>query len=258
MQFVDVHAHLTDQKFSAILDEVLERASRAGIAAILNTGTDLETSRGCLTLAEKHTSLWAAVGVHPHDSQTWAQATLPELEGMLPHEKVVAIGEIGLDYHYDFAQKDIQKQVFTLQWELAAKTLSTAIVHVREAYDDFFAVIADLKRPPRVLLHCFSGDLSLARRALDLGFDFSIGGPLTYPKRTDTRSVFKFLPIDRIHLETDCPYLAPQSKRGKDNEPSYLPMTFAVLCQVKASPPEKMADQLITNACRLFPKMRIV
>jgi TatD DNase family protein len=201
-------------------------------------------------------SVWAAVGVHPHDARTWPPDTAAELARLWADPRVVALGEMGLDYHYDFSPREVQREVFITQWDLAARLGAPAVVHVREAFADFFALIAGRPRPPQVLLHCFSGDLDTARRALDLGFDFSVGGPLTYPKSQDTRAIFAFLPLDRIHLETDCPYLAPQPRRGKVNEPSFLPMTLAVLSQVKQIDPAALARQLAANARRLFPKMR--
>ncbi len=265
---VDIHAHLTDEKLAGDVPAVLARAGAAGLAAILTVGTDLPTSRAALALAHAppghpppipdapSPSVWAAVGVHPHDATTWAPATAAELEQLWADPRVVALGEMGLDYHYDFSPREVQRTVFRTQWELAARLGAPAVVHVREAFDDFFALIAALPRPPQVLLHCFSGDLDTARRALELGFDFSVGGPLTYPKGQATRTIFGFLPLDRLHLETDCPYLAPQPRRGKVNEPSFLPMTLAVLGQVRQIAPAELACRLADNARRLFPKMR--
>ncbi len=257
LHLIDVHAHLTDEKLAGAVPAVLDRAAAAGISTVLTVGTDLPTSRAALDLARRYPAVWAAVGVHPHDASGWSDSAAAELEELLADERVVALGEMGLDYHYDFSPRDVQRRVFQAQWEMASRLQATAVVHIREAFDDFFALAASSPPPPRVLLHCFSGTLDQARRALDLGFDFSVGGPLTYPKNQETRAIFGFLPADRIHLETDCPYLAPQPRRGKVNEPAFLAMTAEGLAKTRGLPVDTLADSLLANARRLFPKMRV-
>lgn len=254
---IDVHAHLTDEKLAGDVPSIIERAAAAGVHTILTVGTDLPTSRAALDLARRFPDIWAAVGVHPHDANGWNDGSAAELEGLLADDRVVALGEMGLDYHYDFSPRAVQRRVFQTQWELATRLQVTAVVHIREAFDDFFALAASSPPPPRVLLHCFSGTLDQARKALDLGFEFSVGGPLTYPKNQETRTIFGFLPADRIHLETDCPYLAPQPRRGKANEPAFLALTAEGLAKTRGLPIDTLADTLLANARRLFPKMRV-
>ncbi len=253
---VDTHAHLQDKAFADDFDVVMARIRECRPAAVINAGTDLETSRQAVEMAEKEPNFWALAGFHPHDAKKWHASSLAELRQLLAHPRTAGIGEIGLDYHYDFSPKDVQKEVFLAQWRLAAELGMPAAIHIREAYEDFFSFIAGEPKPPRVLLHCFSGTLDLARRALDSGFSFSIGGPLTYPKSEETRTIFRFLPDKSIHLETDCPYLAPVPCRGKRNDPSFLEHTFRKLCEVRRADPEEMAAVLRRNALQFFsPKL---
>ncbi|HOY66937.1 MAG TPA: TatD family hydrolase [Candidatus Ozemobacteraceae bacterium] len=256
---IDTHAHLQDEAFSVDFADVLARIRATRPAAVINAGTDLATSRRAVEMARAEPGFWALAGVHPHEAKTWNASTRASLEELLAEPETIGVGEIGLDYHYDFSPRDTQREVFLTQWRLAAELDLPAIIHVREAFDDFFAFIADGPRPSRVLLHCFSGNLDIARRALDAGFSFSIGGPLTYPKSEETRTIFRFLPDDRIHLETDCPYLAPVPFRGKRNDPSLLQHTFRKLCEIRQADPDELAAILRENAVRFFaPRLRLV
>ena len=249
---VDVHAHLQDEKFAEDLADVVERAANAGVTRIINAGTSVADSRRAIAIARRFESCRCLVGIHPHDASSFNETSLSELRAMTDDPLVIGIGEIGLDFHYDLAPRDTQISVFRDLWQLASELQLPAVIHVREAYDAFFAAISDLQSPPRVLLHCFSGDLDIARRAIDLGFSFSTGGALTYPKSEMTRDVFRFLPEDRIHLETDCPYLAPQFKRGKRNEPAYLTSTLEQLSRIRKIPVNAMAEILKNNAINFF------
>ncbi len=249
---VDVHAHLQDEKFAEDLAGVVERAANAGVTRIINAGTSIEDSRRAIEIAKRFEGCLSLVGIHPHDASSFNENSLSELRAMTDDPVVIGIGEIGLDFHYDFAPRDKQIAVFRELWLLAADLQLPAVIHVREAYDAFFSAISGLKSPPRVLLHCFSGDLDIARRAIDLGFNFSTGGALTYPKSETTRDVFKLLPEDRIHLETDCPYLAPQFKRGKRNEPAYMTSTLEQLARIRKVPVNAMAEILKNNAINFF------
>ena len=167
---------------------------------------------------------------------------------------MLGIGEIGLDYFYDFAPKELQIEVFQKQWKLAASLDVPVELHIRDAYEDFFPAISNLPAPTKKLLHCFSGDLEIAKKALDLGFEFSIGGVLTFPKSEVTREVFRYIPVEKIHLETDCPYLAPQGKRGKRNEPANVSITIETLAKVKNLSVDELSEILIDNAHRFFGK----
>ena len=249
---VDTHAHLHDEKFKEETEVIFNRAIENNVSLIINVGTSIENSREAIKLAEKYAQCYALVGIHPHDSSDFTQGSIGELEEMLTHPKVLGIGEIGLDYHYDFSPKDKQMIAFIEQWKLAARKQVPVVLHIREAYDDFFANIKGLPESDKRLLHCFSGDLDIARKALDMGFNFSIGGTLTFKKADIIRNVFKYLPIDKIHLETDCPYLAPTPKRGKRNEPSYIRYTFNSLAELRKMNSDELAAQLFNNAIKFF------
>jgi TatD DNase family protein len=249
---IDVHAHLQDEAFFQDLDGVLGRIEEERFAAVINAGTDLANSRAAVHLAETKPWLWALAGFHPHEAKLWNDDSLAGLEKLLDHPRVLGVGEIGLDYHYHHSEPETQKRVFLLQWELACRRQLPAIIHIRSAFDDFFALINDRPHPPKVLLHCFSGNLDIARRALDLGFHFSIGGPLTFHKNEDGRAVFRLLPEDRIHLETDCPYLAPEPFRGKRCEPAHLTHSFRKLCQIRKADETAMVRRLADNARAFF------
>ncbi|HAE38357.1 MAG TPA: hypothetical protein DCG57_06930 [Candidatus Riflebacteria bacterium] len=249
---VDVHAHLQDEKLFSECSELVARASESGVQRIINAGTCVETSLQAIDIARQYPGCSALVGVHPHDASGADAETENRLRELAKLPEVVGIGEIGLDFHYNFSPPEIQTAVFKSLWRLAADLDMPAVIHVREAFDDFFAAIKELPRPPKVMLHCFSGDIEIARKAADLGFHFSIGGALTFTKSDMTRAVFKFLPDNVIHLETDCPYLAPQPKRGKRNEPAWLALTFEHLCKLRGTDCEDMRRKLHNNAITFF------
>lgn len=251
---IDVHAHLQDEKFADEQAQIVAKAENAGVRRIINAATCVKTSQQAIYLAETHPACFATAGIHPHDATSFNESSVAELKNFTKHSKVLAIGEIGLDFHYDFSPRDVQEKVFATLWNLACELDLPAVIHVREAYERFWPIIADLPRPKRVLLHCFSGDLAIAKKAADQGFHFSIGGTLTFPKAEMTREVFAYLPPDLIHLETDCPYLAPQPKRGKRNEPALLPLIFDFLAQLRKTSREKLSEQLWQNAGNLFGK----
>ena len=249
---VDVHAHLQDEKLYSECSELVDRAKANGVQRIINAGTCVETSIQAIEIARQYPGCSALVGVHPHDASGANSETVIRLRELAALPEVVGIGEIGLDFHYNFSPPEIQIDVFRTLWSLAAELNMSAVIHVREAFDEFFAAIKELAAPPRVMLHCFSGDLEIARKAADLGFHFSIGGARTFPKSEMTRAVFKFLPDEVIHLETDCPYLAPQPKRGKRNEPAWLALTLEYLCKLRGTDSEEMSNTLHHNAITFF------
>lgn len=253
MNLIDTHAHLHDEKFEGEVDSIVANAQQAGVSVIINAGTCLKTTEQAIAFADKYESCYALAGIHPHDSSSFeGEKTIASLAEYLKHSKVLGIGEIGLDYHYDYSPRDKQKEAFIAQWKLAVDMDVPVILHVREAYDDFFAAIDKLEKPKKAILHCFSGDMDIARKAVDMGFNFSIGGVLTYPKADETRSVFQFIPVDRIHLETDCPYLAPKPKRGKRNEPALLIHTFRYLAELRGISESELEEQLSLNALNFF------
>ncbi len=252
LRLIDVHAHLQDEKFAEDLPEVIKRAKNAGVTRIVNAGTTVADSRRAVEIAAEYPGCLALIGIHPHEASSFNVDSVTELRSLASEPGVLGIGEIGIDFHYDFSPHDVQIKVFKELWQLAAELQVPAVVHVREAYNAFFEAIAGLPAPAKVLLHCFSGDLDIARRAVDMGFHFSIGGALTFPKSELTREVFGFLPANRIHLETDCPYLAPQFKRGKRNEPAYLTSTLEQMAKVRRLSAPAMAEIINQNAIELF------
>ncbi len=251
-RIIDVHAHLQDEKFLDDQSEVIQRAKESGVVAIINAGTCVESSRQALSISEKYDSCFSLIGIHPHDASSFNENSVAEISQMLEHKSALAVGEIGLDYHYDFSPREKQKQVFKTLWLLAAEKQLPAIIHIREAFDDFFEIIKNIPHPPKVMLHCFSGDSKIAAKAVELGFYFSIGGPLTFKNSQETRDTFKTIPIERIHLETDCPYLAPVPKRGKRNEPAYIQHTFAAMVQLREMSDSELESQLIQNSRDFF------
>src|SRR6266446_3095505 len=223
--FVDSHCHIDGAEYDADREEVIRRARDAGVTTMLNVGTGDPHSGAferAVELAEKHTDIYAAVGVHPHDAKLFddrAERRLLDLANQ--SRQVIAWGEIGLDYHYDHSPRDVQRKVFERQLRLARLLELPVVIHSREANDDTIAILRDeLAGYERGgVLHCFGGSLEMATSAIDLGFFISFAGNLTFKKAEDLRSIAKQLPLDRLLIETDCPYLTPVPFRGKRNEP---------------------------------------
>ncbi len=248
MRLVDSHCHLDDAQFDADREQVIERALAAGVTRMMAIGTgsgppDLEAG---VRLAERYEFVFATVGVHPHDAAKSTAETLARLRELAAHPKVLAIGEIGLDYHYDFSPRDVQRSVFEQQLEIAAARGKPIVIHTREAWPDTVALLERHWRGAGIM-HCFTGDEAQAREALDLGFHLSFGGVLTFPKAESVRQAARITPPDRLLVETDCPYLAPVPHRGKRNEPAFLVDTVRKLAAVRSSTPEEIADLTTQN-----------
>jgi TatD DNase family protein len=249
VSLVDSHCHLDHQQFHGDVEGLLERASVAGVRHFLSIGTadgppELEVA---VRLAERYPNVWATVGVHPHDACKVDSRTFDELRALSKHPKVVAIGEIGLDYHYDFSPRELQNEVFLEQLRIAREAGKPVIIHTREAWDDTLKVLTG----PGVL-HCFTGDSEQARQAIELGFHLGFGGVLTFPKSDALREAAQVVPEDRILLETDCPYLAPVPFRGKRNEPSYLAHTARKLAELRGVSEDTIARATTGNFEKLF------
>jgi TatD DNase family protein len=249
---VDSHCHLDDSKFDEDREQAIERALAAGVTRLLAIGTgngppDLEVA---LRLAERYPHVYATIGVHPHDASKATGETFARLRDLAAHPKVLAIGEIGLDYHYDFSPRDVQREVFDRQLALAAEVRKPIVIHTREAWEDTLAQVTAL--PHGGVMHCFTGDPPQARQALDRGFHLSFGGVLTFPKAEPLREAAALAPDDRILVETDCPYLAPVPHRGKRNEPAFVVETARRLAQVRKTTPERIAELTTQNFDRLF------
>jgi TatD DNase family protein len=253
---IDSHCHLDSAEFNEDREAVIERAIAAGVEHMMAIGTgdgppDLEAG---LRLAEKHSAFFATVGVHPHDAAKASPDDFKRLADLLAHPKVRGIGEIGLDYHYDFSPREIQKSVFIQQMEIAAQALKPIVIHTREAWDDTLALIEQHWTPHGIggIMHCFSGGPEEARRALDLGFYLSFGGIVTFPKALAVQEAAKSAPRDRILIETDAPYLAPVPKRGKRNEPALIVHTARKLAELRAESYQELCDAATENFRRLL------
>jgi TatD DNase family protein len=252
MALVDTHCHLDNEQFDPDREAVIERAGAAGVERMMAIGTgdgppDLEAA---IRLAEKYPFIYATIGVHPHDAAKATEETFDKLRELARHPKVLAVGEIGLDYHYDFSPRDVQRQVFERQLAIAKQAGKPIVIHTREAWADTMEVFRANWRGEGIM-HCFTGDAAQAREALDLGFYLSFGGVLTFPKAEALREAARVAPADRILLETDCPYLAPVPHRGKRNEPAFIAQTARRLAEVRAATQEEIAGATSGNFERL-------
>lgn len=248
MTLVDTHCHLDDKQFDNDREAMIERARAAGVERMMSIGTgdgppDLEVAT---RLADRYSFVYATVGVHPHDAAKANDETFVRLRELTRHPKVLAIGEIGLDYHYDFSPRDVQRTVFEQQLALASEAGKPIVIHTREAWAETLEVLRTHWKGQGIM-HCFTGDESQAREALDLGFYLSFGGVLTFPKAEAVRQAAKIAPADRILIETDCPYLAPVPHRGKRNEPAFIAETARRLAEVRGLAAEEIGELTAAN-----------
>jgi TatD DNase family protein len=245
----DTHAHLHFPEFAGDLAAVLERARAAGVRRILTIGTDVPTSRAAVAMAAREPDVWAAVGIHPHHAAETDDAVFAEIERLASSARVVAIGEMGLDYFRNLAPRDAQERVFRSQLGLARRTRKPVLVHCRDAHEDTLRLIGETDvRDAGGIMHCFSGDVGIARRCLDLGLLVSLAGPVTYPKPGALPEVARYVPGDRLVVETDCPFLPPQPHRGKRNEPAHLTITAARVAELRGEPLSDLATRMSENA----------
>lgn len=247
---IDTHAHLFYKDFAGQLDEVLDRARAAGIEAIICVGLDLATSRQAIALAEQYPFIWATVGVHPHDAADVPEDYLGQLAQLAGHPRVVAIGEMGLDFYRNLSPADTQQRVFREQLELAKSVDLPVVVHNREADESLYATLSAAGHR-RGVVHCFSSDVPFARQVLDFGFELSFTGTVTFGKNHNA-AVLQAVGLAHIMVETDCPYLAPAPRRGKTNEPSYLQHTVAAIAEICGATAEAVGETTAANARRFF------
>jgi TatD DNase family protein len=249
----DTHAHLHFPGFDEDRDAVLARARAAGVRRMVTIGTDGETSRAALALADRHPDVWATAGVHPHDAAESDEAAQAEVERIAAERRVVAIGEIGLDFFRNLSPPETQERVLRRFLALARRLRKPVVLHCRDAHAEILALLGE-ERVAEVggIMHCFSGDVAIARRCLDLGLLISLAGPVTYPNARALPDVARFVPGDRLVVETDCPFLPPQGYRGKRNEPAYLTITAARVAELRGEPLDDLAARTTANACRLF------
>ncbi|HEV8474479.1 MAG TPA: TatD family hydrolase [Methylomirabilota bacterium] len=253
LELFDTHAHLHFPEFDADRSAVLERARHAGVRRMLTIGTEVPTSRAAIALAEHEPDVWASVGVHPHDAGDADEAALEEIERLARGPRVVAVGEIGLDFFRDLSPREAQARVFRRLLGVARRVRKPVIVHCRDAHAEVLAILAD-ERVGEVsgVMHCFSGDVEIARRCLDLGLLISLAGPVTYPNARALPDVARYVPPDRLVVETDCPFLPPQGHRGKRNEPALITLTASRVAELRGEPLADLARRASDNARRLF------
>lgn len=249
---IDSHAHIDDEKFQDDLADVVARAQANGIGRIINVGACMQSSARSIELAETYDMIMAAVGIHPHDAAQAKPADYDQLAAWLEHPKVVANGEIGLDYYYDFSPRDIQQLVFVRQLDVARQCHKPVIIHDRDAHGDIMHVLKHEGKGLRGVLHCFSGSLEMAREVIKLGFYISIGGPLTFKNAVKLKEIVQQVPLERILVETDCPYLTPHPHRGKRNEPAYVRLVAAEIAALRGISVEDVAAQTTQNVEELF------
>ena len=249
---VDSHAHVQLDNYIPDRDAVLARARNAGVHTILVIGFDLQTSRDAIDLAESHAGLYATVGLHPHDAKDFEEETLNTFREFASRSKVIALGEMGLDYYRNLSPKSVQKTAFERQLDLAEELDLPVVIHNREAYHDILPILKARQGRVRGVMHCFSGDADTMRHTLDLGFSVGIGGPVTYRKSADLQAVAREVPADHLLVETDCPWLAPQFRRGKRNEPAYVRSTAEKIAELRGISLEEVAEMTTRNFERLF------
>jgi len=256
MELVDSHAHIDFPQFAEDREAMLERARTAGVTTLLaiGTGPGPEKLDSAIPFAEQHDWIFATVGIHPHEAKEVTQTHLEELSRLAKHPKVIAWGEIGLDYYYDHSPRDVQEKVFREQMALARQAELPIIIHCRDAWTDCLNMLEQYWKPTGLggILHCFSSTLEDARRGIEMGFLISFAGNSTYPKAQNLRDVAKGLPLEKLLIETDSPYLAPQPFRGKRNEPAYVTEVARTLASVRNLSPDELAAATAENFRRLF------
>jgi TatD DNase family protein len=265
--YIDSHAHLTSDQFSPDLDDVLNRAREAGVDYIVNPGTDLVDSHRAVALADKYPHVYACVGYHPHDAKKATPEGLKEIEELSKHPQVVAIGEIGLDFHYDFSPRDVQAEVFKAQIDIARRRNLPIVIHTRESNDETIRIVEDACTPdwrtgmatphsrypaPRGVFHCFPGDAAMAWSVINMGFYVSMPGIVTFKKAGSAAEVASHVSVEHFLLETDSPYLAPVPHRGQRNEPSRIPLIAKKIAELQHLSDDDVARATNYSAYRLF------
>lgn len=250
---IDTHAHLNAIQYQDDLDEVIERAQAEGVSTIVVVGFDRETITRAIELADQYEFIYATVGWHPVDAIDMTDEDLKWIEELSAHPKVVALGEMGLDYYWDKSPKEIQKEVFRKQIALAKKVKLPIIIHNREATADIVEILQE-ENASEVggIMHCFTGSIEVARQCMDMNFYISFGGPVTFKNAKKPKEVAAEIPLDRLLIETDCPYLTPHPFRGKRNEPSYVKYVAEQIAELKGTTFEEIAQKTSDNAKRFF------
>lgn len=254
MKLIDAHCHLTFEELKTNLDDVLERSRCEGIDQWVTIGTNEPQSREAVALAEQVHGMYATVGLHPHDAKDWSSDMCAKFENWAGHDKVKALGEMGLDFHYDFSPRAKQRQAFAEQLALAEQLNMPVVVHTREAFDETMAILKDFdENLPGVVLHCFTGTAEQAGRALARGYYVSFSGVVTFKKSDSVREAARLVPVDRLMVETDCPYLSPAPMRKQRvNEPALMIHTVRFLAELKRMSIEDLSQHTFQNTCRFY------
>ncbi|MDD2647492.1 MAG: TatD family hydrolase [Eubacteriales bacterium] len=249
----DSHCHLCDERFDEDREEAYERMRSSGVKWAVVAGDSIESSESCIRFAQAHEGVYAAVGIHPHNALQWSGDTEKRLRELLKEDKVVALGEIGLDYYYDAEYKDTQKKALTEQMDIAAEYAIPAVYHIRDAHGDFTELLLSRRdKLPAGDIHCYTGSWETAKTYLSLGHVISLSGTVTFKNANKLVEVAKNLPSDRIMVETDSPYLAPVPMRGKRNEPAFVRYTSDAVAAIRGISPDAMRRLSCENALRFY------
>lgn len=246
----DSHAHYDDKQFDPDRLELLESLHQKGVCGVINCASDLPTAHTCLSLAGRFPHCWVAVGIHPHEAEEAPSDWMEQVAALAQHPKAVAIGEIGLDYHYDFSPRDVQKKVLEQQLVLAKELGLPVILHDREAHGDMMELLR--RHRPAGVMHCFSGSVELMRETVALGLFIGLGGAVTFKNARHPVEVAREVPIDRLLIETDCPYMTPVPHRGRRNDSTELRYVVEKIAAVREMAPQELIDRTRKNAERLF------
>ena len=246
----DSHAHYDDSRFDEDRDELLSSLFEGSVSHIINCGCDLKSSLTTIGLAEEFPNLYAAIGVHAHEAESCTDEDLVRIAGLYEHKKVVAVGEIGLDYFYDFSPRERQIEVFRNQIELANKLYLPVIIHDREAHEDTLNILKELR--PKGVVHCFSGSVEMAKEIIKLGLYIGLGGAVTFKNARKPLEVAEYVPLDRLLLETDAPYMTPVPYRGKRCDSAHIAYTAEKIAEVKGMDVQELIDICNENAKKLF------
>lgn len=257
-QMIDSHAHLDEERFDEDRDELIKSLKENAISYVINPSSDMETSRRVVELSNKYYNIFAAVGIHPHDAEGFKEEDLDELRELSKDERVVAIGEIGLDYYYDNSPREIQKEVFRKQLQLSHELDLPVIIHTRDAMGDTYDILKEFEGRVRGVMHCYTGSIEMAEKFMKLGFYISIAGPVTFKNAVNVREMAKQIPLERLLIETDSPYLAPVPNRGKRNDPTNVRYVADMLANLKEIQIDKIIEHSRENTVELFSLKGVV
>jgi TatD DNase family protein len=247
--FFDSHCHVHDDRMPGGTDTAVQAARDAGVTGMVTVGCDRPTSLAAIDVASRHADVWATVGLHPHD----AVQGVDTIADLVDTPGIVAVGEAGLDYYYDHSPRDLQREAFAAQIQLAHQHRLPLVIHTRDAWDDTFDVLAAEGTPERTIFHCFTGGPEEARRCLEVGAFVSFSGIVTFPSATEVQAAALLVPLDRMLVETDAPYLAPVPHRGRRNQPAWVPHTARFVADLRGRPLDEVAAATTANGAAAFP-----